>query len=244
MNPDRLQSEVLILAGGTSSRMGLPKPLLLWEGIPLWFHIARKAATFALKVRIVGFPEGVDNRFFLENEFSFINDRLRVGPLGGLLLGLEQMQTPHALVIACDMPFISSEATAELLNCSENQDVVIPRTTDGLHPLFSLYSCKCIHAVRESLDAGERKIRAFFPKVKVREIATGESALNWNKILFNINSPQDYSRALHLNGSAPSAPLVSSHFSVPFTSGQAAVHEQQNLNLGGKIAKKQPLSAI
>ena len=198
MSDRRLPIEALILAGGDSSRMGLPKTRLAWEGIPLWLGIARKAAQVARNVRIVGAPGRDDDPLMTQKEFTVIPDPLRLGPLGGLLLGLERVKTGRALVIACDMPFLTIEAMTELLLFSPRHDVVVPRAADGLHPLCAVYSRSCVGPIRESLGRGDRQVRSFFPSVRVREFPTERSPLDWKKILYNINSPGDLIEARKL----------------------------------------------
>ncbi len=215
MTSNLIPVEVLLLTGGKSTRMGTPKTGIIWEGSPLWLHIARKCLEFAEKVSIIGFRKEEYSMAEEESKFSFIYDDLQVGPLGGLMLGLENARTRYCLLIGCDMPFISSEAADELTGFTDNFDVVIPRHQDGLHPLFALYSKACLPAIHAALANKKRKVISFFPQVRVHEFITDNSSLDWNKVLFNINYPVDISSALLLNRNNPAVSSqhpVENHF--------------------------------
>ncbi|MBF0406881.1 MAG: molybdenum cofactor guanylyltransferase [Candidatus Riflebacteria bacterium] len=190
----RLPIEALLLVGGQSIRMGRKKQFLSWQGFPMWLYVAKKLACFTQRVHIVGFPEGEK---FPENDgFNFIEDRLCTGPLGGLMTGLDHVNTDYALLAGCDMPFISESAASFLLSISEKMDVVIPRTIGGLNPLFSLYSTNCLPATHKAISAGLFSIRSIFSEVSVKEYDARNSDMDWEKILFNINVPQDYNFAV------------------------------------------------
>ena len=189
--------EAVILAGGASSRLGQPKALLDWNGIPLWKHIVREVACVAEKVAIVGFPEP-----FATTDMAiarFIEDPMRTGPLGGLAIGLRNAGTEKVFVMACDMPFVRRDAILDLMRNSKGADVVIPRTSDGVHPLFAVYSRKCLAAVEAALARNERRMRSFHSGLRVRELTIAEDNPTWKNVLININTPAELSQVLGKN---------------------------------------------
>lgn len=123
-----------------------------------------------------------------------------MGPLGGLYTALSTASTPVVTIVACDMPFLSSEllvAQADLL-VKEAVDVVIPRTEAGLEPLHATYRREtCLPAVRASLEAGKLKMIAWFPAVRVREMPVDELAQYdpSMRAFINVNQPEDYQAA-------------------------------------------------
>ncbi len=52
----------------------------------------------------------------------------------------------------------------------DEYDVIVPKTSDGLHPLHAIYSKKCLDPISQSLDRNDLKIIHFFQKVRVRYI--------------------------------------------------------------------------
>jgi len=194
MNQRNEPFEAIILAGGASRRLGYPKALLDWNGIPLWKHIVREVASVAEKVYIVGFPES-----FQAPDLAiarFIDDPLRDGPLAGLAIGLRHITTEKVFVMACDMPFVRREAIIELMQNSKNVDVVIPRTPDGVHPLFAVYSRDCLASVEAALTRNERRMRSFHKGLRVRELTISEDNPTWKNVLTNINTPAELSEVI------------------------------------------------
>jgi len=186
--------EAVILAGGASSRLGYPKALLDWNGIPLWKHIVREVAAVAEKVNIVGFPEP-----FQAPDLAiarFIDDPQRTGPLGGLAIGLRHTTTEKVFVMACDMPFVRRDAIVDLMQNAKNADVVIPRTPDGVHPLFAVYSRDCLKAIEAALAHNERRMRSFYKGLRVRELTISEDNPTWKNVLTNINTPAELSEVI------------------------------------------------
>ncbi|NLF97602.1 MAG: molybdenum cofactor guanylyltransferase [Candidatus Riflebacteria bacterium] len=186
--------EAIILAGGASRRLGYPKALLDWNGIPLWKHIVREVAAVSEKVNIVGFPEP-----FQAPDLAvarFIDDPLRDGPLAGFAIGLRHITTEKVFVMACDMPFVRREAILDLMRNSKDTDVVIPRTPDGVHPLFAVYSRECLAAVEAALARNERRMRSFYSDLRVRELTITDDNPIWKNVLTNINTPAELSEVI------------------------------------------------
>src|SRR5688500_4569517 len=57
------------------------------------------------------------------------------GPLGGLDAALEAARHDALVVVACDMPFVTSRLVGHLLALTSEADAVVPRTERGYHPL-------------------------------------------------------------------------------------------------------------
>jgi molybdopterin-guanine dinucleotide biosynthesis protein A len=116
------------------------------------------------------------------------------GSLAGIHSGLSHARTDKIFVVACDMPFLSAEVIRRLCAAGEAADVVIPRSARGVEPLHALYDAACLPAIEEMLDAGEKKIIRFFPRVRVCEVSPAAFAdCDPEGLSFrNINTPQEY----------------------------------------------------
>lgn len=174
--------------------MGVPKALLPWKGVPLWLHLAKTISPLVQAVGIVGFPEAFCPA--VEAGYRFVDDPLRIGPLGGLAVGLKSVSTPKAFVMACDMPCFSAGALATLWAKAADADIVVPHTSDGYHPLFAVYDRGCLPAIEEAIARGERRLRSFYAGLRVIEVPIADGDPEWQKVLYNINTPEEYSRAL------------------------------------------------
>jgi len=187
----RLQGAGLILAGGTSRRMGREKLNLPWGGGTLLSRVAEVMTATMEEVWLVGYPQhGVPESPRLHP----VVDSLRIGPVGGLLLGLEDMTFPKGVVVAADMPLIDQDAIRMLWELSHGASVTMLRTTDGLHPLLGVYGKECLPSLRAAIEGGARRVTGFWDGLAVRVLDVGDDAL-WNRVLQNINSLEDYHRA-------------------------------------------------
>ncbi len=118
------------------------------------------------------------------------------GPLGALYSCLLAASNPYLLIVATDMPFISTWALQKLWQERAGFDVVIPKSPDGMQPLAALYSKECIAPIRSQLEQGNLKIRSFFPEVRVKVINCQDFPDIYHKNIFlNINSPADLQKA-------------------------------------------------
>jgi len=115
------------------------------------------------------------------------------GPLAGLLAGLRAAGTVYVLSAPCDTPGLPAELAARLTQAldSNQADIATVTTTDAegqvsLHPVFALLRTSLADDLAAFLEAGERKVRAWYARHKTVEVAfTDERAF------YNINSLQE-----------------------------------------------------
>jgi FdhD protein len=181
----------VILAGGESRRMGSDKSLLPIDGGRFIDHAYRCLAGLFDQVLIVtNSPD-----LYAGLPCRTVPDLYPVkGSLAGIHSGLSHARTDKIFVVACDMPFLSAEVIRRLCAGGEAADVVIPRSERGVEPLHALYDTRCLPAVEDLLDAGEKKIVRFFPRVRVCEVPTAAFADcdPEGRSFRNINTPQEY----------------------------------------------------
>ena len=123
------------------------------------------------------------------------------GPLGALHSCLLAARNPYLMIVATDMPFITTKALARLWQERDNFDVVIPKSPDGMQPLAALYHRECIAPISRQLQKGNFKIRSFFPDIRVKIINCPDFPDIYHKNIFlNINSPADLQKARKLYG--------------------------------------------
>jgi len=186
----------IILAGGVSKRLGYKNKALLKIGNKTIIERVIDALSKMTEdvIIITNSPSE-----FKHLKMPMYNDIIsNAGPLGGIYTGLTISNTYYNLVIACDMPFIQSYIL-ELLVCRiEDNDIVIPVTPDGYHPLCAIYSKKCIDYIKLLIDSGNLKVANLFNYMKVNKVdfpVYDECELN---AFFNINTNEDYLRAISL----------------------------------------------
>jgi molybdopterin-guanine dinucleotide biosynthesis protein A len=186
-----------ILAGGKSKRMGQDKALMPFLGRPLILRIIK---------RIQPLSEDMFVMTTRPAELAFLGIPVHSdlgtgqGALGGLYSSLLKATKPFLAIVGCDMPFASAalfEYEHDLM-IATGADVVIPSTATGLEPLHATYRREtCLPVIRAALEAEERKIIAWFPKVKVHVIPPEVTArYDPHQLAFcNLNTPEEYRQA-------------------------------------------------
>jgi molybdopterin-guanine dinucleotide biosynthesis protein A len=189
------QIEAFILAGGASSRMGTDKSQLLIKEKTFTQHIANTLFQVTDSVTVIG--HDVDDR------------RLKVakdvypgwGALGGLHAALNACTTQWAIIIACDLPFVTPSLFAQLDNKRKEQEceAVVPIQADKRpQPLCALYSVNpCLRLAGDLIESGKRRPLDLIQRVNTRWVAYSEleELEQSDKFFVNINTPEDYYEA-------------------------------------------------
>ncbi|MBI3932669.1 MAG: molybdenum cofactor guanylyltransferase [Acidobacteria bacterium] len=182
-----------VVAGGRSLRMGRDKALLPWGDVTLLDHAVARLRVVCGDVRILSGPE---TRYADRGLPVLVDVVSEAGALGGLMTGLQALAHDDALglFLAVDLPLVPVELLRGLVARAEGFDAVVPVTAGGADPLCAAYRRTCLAPVRRRIAAGELKMTAFWPDVRVREVPEDElRALgDPGRMLSNVNGPEDY----------------------------------------------------
>jgi len=119
------------------------------------------------------------------------------GPLSGLHAGMRIAKFDRALLVACDMPFLSAALLHHLTETATAADAVVPRVDRDLEPLLAVYSRACLPAIERLLHRENASMRDLLEEVQVHLVSEEEvrqfdpEGLSW----FNINTSDDADRA-------------------------------------------------
>jgi len=188
---------LVIQAGGESRRMGADKALLPFLGRPLILRPLNRLAGLADEVLVTS--NAPENYRFLG--ITPIPDLLPgYGALSGLYTALSAAGHPYVAVVACDMPFASLELFAvELVLLRETDaDAVIPRSEAGTEPFHAVYRREtCLPHIRAAIEAGKRRVDAWFPQVFIRYLEPAEIITYdpTQHAFLNINTPEELMEA-------------------------------------------------
>ena len=185
---------IAIQAGGASSRMGRDKGIVPLAGKPMVRHLLD---------RIEGLGDETLITTNSPQDYRFAGVRLvgdtrpGAGALGGLHTALSAARGETVLVLACDMPLASRPLLEHLLSRAPEADVVIPRREGEYEPLCAVYAKRCLGLVEAALEAGERRMISFFPRVRVVVVEEPEWSVFDPEGLtfFNVNTPQELAEA-------------------------------------------------
>jgi len=123
------------------------------------------------------------------------------GPLGGIYTGLLASQSLHSIVVACDMPFLSTELLRYMIEQCGDFDAVVPRLGEGMaEPLHAIYSKSCLEKMKRWLEHNQLGVHSFLKTVRVRYVEREESQRFDPQLLsfFNINYQSDLDQAIAL----------------------------------------------
>jgi molybdopterin-guanine dinucleotide biosynthesis protein A len=190
-----------VLAGGAASRFGgRPKGLELVGGERVLDRVVDtvRAATGSLPQLMANDPEAAAWR----PDLVVVPDVVRhCGSLGGLYTAVTAKEDP-VLVVAWDMPFVSTELLQALMEGSGESDVFLPESEGplGVEPMCGVYGPACGEPMRRSIDDEDYRTTAFhqhvragaLPLERVREL--GDPAT----LFFNANEPDDLKLAEQL----------------------------------------------
>lgn len=185
-----------ILVGGSSRRMGTDKAQLLVAGQTFAQRIAAEMFEVVDSVTLVGRNLGK-----LHPQLPSVPDVYENwGALGGVHGALSACPSPWALVVACDLPLVTTGLFGHLAALREGQDAVAPIQSDGTpQPLCALYArIPCLNLAAQLIKTGERKPVALLQSVRTRWVAFAEiGALPGAQHFFeNVNTPQDYDQVI------------------------------------------------
>lgn len=176
---------IIILAGGKSSRMGTDKALLKYKGqtfIQILFYNLKNICSNIIissnnpKVSIIG--------------TKTISDEIKeIGPMGGIYTCLKNSDSDFNFIVSVDTPFVSSKLLMYIFHKSENFDISVVSFKNKVHPLIGVYHKRILKLLSSEIQAGKYKIMEMIKKTKFQFIEIDGS---FEKELLNINKPKDY----------------------------------------------------
>ena len=184
----------VVLVGGESRRYGRPKALETVGGVPMAERSRLALAPHVSQVVAVG------NALVLSDALGRVrpDDRVELGPLGGLLTGLRwagELGLNGVFLLACDLPLVPPELVAMILGRAEEVDVVIPESHGprGCEPLCAWYGPGCQPLIEETLSAGRRAMDDLLRIARVRRIPLEdvEGVIDPEVAFLNVNTPED-----------------------------------------------------
>ena len=188
-----LDIDAFILAGGASRRMGTDKSQLLIDGQSFIERVADTLLKLTDSVTIVG-PTAIPPFRNVPDVYA------QWGALGGLHAALNVSRREWTIVVACDLPFVTSELFLYLAGVRLDHHAVVPFQPDGRpQPLAALYrKHPCLERATELIERGRRRPVDLLEAVNTRWVAFDEikNLDQAEKFFVNINTPEDYDEAI------------------------------------------------
>ena len=195
-----------ILIGGKATRFGgRDKSALLVEGRTILSRQLAVLSGVTSDVMLIGPstpPSNVETSLRAGGSARYVADIVPgCGPLSGIHAALSAARGDATLILACDMPFVSTPLLHHLLSLADHADIVVPQTERGYHPLCAVYSRACLEPAARRLARGEFTVAAIVDEMRVRVVTADalEAFGDPDRLLANVNTSIEY-RAIEANG--------------------------------------------
>nr|WP_320049799.1 molybdenum cofactor guanylyltransferase [uncultured Desulfuromonas sp.] len=160
----------VILAGGKSRRMGREKLFLDIGGQPLFERVLKPLQMLFDEILVIA----NNPQPFEHYTLPVFSDIYPGSALGGLYTGLAKASTSWTFICAADMPFVNVSLIRYLLTQTENCDIVVPVSDQGMEPLCACYSKRCLPVMEQALQKGQYKIIDAWENLRICEIAVAQ----------------------------------------------------------------------
>jgi molybdenum cofactor guanylyltransferase len=189
----------IVLCGGRSTRMGVPKATLPFGPETMLQRVVRLLGTVVAPVVIVAareqelpeLPAGV---------ILTRDEREQRGPLEGLRAGLKALpeSVGIAYVTSCDVPLLVPGFVARMIGLMADHDIAVMEIDGFPHPLSAVYRRAVLPHVESLLAQDKLRPVFLFDAVRTRRVQPAEmtSVDPDLRTLRNLNTPEDYRIAL------------------------------------------------
>jgi len=199
-----------VQAGGGSTRFGADKAMVSLGGKTMLQRTGELLASVCHDVTVIA-PAGK----YADAPWPVLVDRWPgEGPLGGIVTALNFLKEapapqdlfalvhgpcPFAMILSCDMPFLTKEFLTFLKNraVASQALVVVPESGRRLEPLCACWCSQAAVAIQEAFDAGGRKVSEAMKRVPMEVL----DERDWKRfdtderLFWNMNTLADYEEA-------------------------------------------------
>jgi molybdopterin-guanine dinucleotide biosynthesis protein A len=184
----------IVLAGGSSSRMGEDKSLLKLNRKSLVEYSIDALKPLCDKVIISS-----NNLIYDFTGCEVWPDELpEQAPIIGIYSCLKRSETEINIFLSCDMPLMSSLMIRYLLTKSADFVITVPVHDNGqIEPLCGIYKKSSIDVLKSFIDRGNYRLNECIRAASSQLVAVdSQIPCNSPNLFHNINTPTDYDSIL------------------------------------------------
>ena len=186
----------VVLAGGSSRRLGRDKATLRFGGAPLLKIVVGRLTQICDHVVVaVDRPERYQE---LRLPAKLVADAAPgLGPISGLQSGLQACEAEHVLVVACDLPFLNMDLLRYMADLPRSYQALVPWSEDRWQPLCAIYARSCLKVVDAMVSAGGGSMHKLLDQLDVQRPDEEEMRrLDPQRLSFlNLNERSDLDKA-------------------------------------------------
>jgi molybdopterin-guanine dinucleotide biosynthesis protein A len=189
----------IVLCGGKSTRMGVPKATLPFGNETMLQRVVRILRTVASPIVVVAARE----QSLPELPADVIvtrDEREAQGPLEGLRAGMSAL--PESIDIAyatsCDVPLLEPRFVTRMVELLGDHDIAVMEIDGFAHPLSAVYRRNTLPHIESLLAEGRLRPVFLFDRMHTRRVQREEmmSVDPQLRTLRNLNTKEDYLAAL------------------------------------------------
>lgn len=180
---------LVILAGGASRRMGVPKATLAFDGQRLIDRLISRYAELADRIILSASEDFGTGLAFLPDDPDAPG-----GPVGAIYTVAEKISelhpgTEHFITVPVDAPFPPSDLIARLTRFG---GCAVAEGPERLHPTFACWQTKVVNAVRHTHETEDRS-----PSLHWLARQCRAETVSWDedRPFLNINTPEELAAA-------------------------------------------------
>ena len=190
---------MLLLMGGKSSRMGLDKAQLLFDGQPFWKKIADELSACG-KVYL-SISQTYDSAVL--GGYPYIRDEIPdCGIMGGLYSAFHAIEEDLIFVCACDMPFMDHRFVQWILGRWEEDThkglcwdgIVVYEDGRRTYTTAALYHRRILGKLEENVREKRLRMHTFVREEANMLLLPMGEVMPFHSCFRNINTPEDYRR--------------------------------------------------
>jgi molybdopterin-guanine dinucleotide biosynthesis protein A len=189
-----------VQAGGRSTRFGRDKAFVELGGKTMLARTTELVSQVCDSVQIVA-PAGK----YPSAPATVLPDLYPgAGPLGGIITALSaptasSAPAEWALIVSCDMPFLTSVFLAFLCSraVASDKQVIVPQSGSGLEPLCALWKRGALPQIQAAFDAGVRRVTEAMKRLpmEVLDESLWKRFDTHERLFWNMNTREDYEDA-------------------------------------------------
>ncbi|MBU2506563.1 MAG: molybdenum cofactor guanylyltransferase [Bacteroidetes bacterium] len=207
MQNEKLVSDItgVILAGGSSKRMGVNKSLLKIDDLTL-IEKVNEIMTQVFDKVIISTNEPASYEFIKTEK---VTDVIKgFGPLSGIHSSLQYVGTKKIFIVSADMPFLIPPMLKYLIDIQTKESIVLPKAEFCIQYLCGIYSKDILPlAERILMDnqeaaANNKNIKKsavslwnFAERVGAEIVDVKDKVFYMKDVFFSVNTPEDWEYA-------------------------------------------------
>jgi molybdopterin-guanine dinucleotide biosynthesis protein A len=189
----------IVLCGGKSTRMGVPKATLPFGAETMLQRVVRLLGAVVSPIVVVAARE--QSLPPLPDSVTITRDeREAKGPLEGIRAGLSALpgSIDAAYITSCDVPLLVPAFVEHMIELMGDHDIAVMEVAGFPHPLSAIYRRNTLPHVERLLAADRLRPVFLFDAVRTRRVKLEEmTAVDPElKTLRNLNTQEDYRAAL------------------------------------------------